>query len=242
MSQVFDPEFRAGFPNVTRWYSTVANQPIFKEVAGEVKFIDEAPKYVPPKKEEKKKEAPKAAPKAEKKPTVEDDDDDIVPPEPKAKHPLDLLPQTSMNLEEWKRKYSNEDTRTGALPWFWENYKPEEYSLWKVDYKYNDELSQIFMSSNLIGGFHNRLEASRKHIFGAMSVYGETNDSVLAGAYLVRGQEHLPAFDVAPDWESFTFTKLDHTNPGDRAYVEDQWTWDKDHQDKKWAAGKVLKA
>lgn len=243
MLQIFDPEIRASFPNLTRWYETVANQLVFKEIAGEIKYIDEAPKYIPPKKEEKKKEAPKAAPKAEKKPAAEDDEDEnIVPPEPKQKHPLDLHPQTSMNLDDWKRKYSNEDTRTVALPWFWDNYKPEEYSLWKVDYKYNDELTLTFMSSNLIGGFHNRLEASRKHIFGAMSVYGEPNSSILSGAYIVRGQEHLPAFDVAPDWESFTFTKLDSSNPEDRAFVEDQWSWDKEYQGKKWAAGKVLKA
>jgi len=240
---IFDPEIRASFPNITRWYETVANQLFYKEIAGEVKYIDEAPKYIPPKKEEKKKEAPKAAPKAEKKPATEnDDDEDIVPAEPKQKHPLDLLPQTSMILDDWKRKYSNEDTRTVALPWFWDNYKPEEYSLWKVDYKYNEELTLTFMSSNLIGGFHNRLEASRKHIFGAMSVYGEPSSSILSGAYIVRGQEYLPAFDVAPDWESFTFTKLDSSNPEDRAFVEDQWSWDKDYQGMKWAAGKVLKA
>lgn len=31
------------------------------------------------------------------------------------------------------------------------NMQPEDYSLWRVDYKYNDELTLIFMSSNLIG-------------------------------------------------------------------------------------------
>jgi len=50
---VFDPEFRAGFPNLTRWFETIANQPIYKDTVGEVNFIDEAPK--PPKREEKKR-------------------------------------------------------------------------------------------------------------------------------------------------------------------------------------------
>jgi len=31
------------------------------------------------------------------------------------------------------------------------NMQPEDYSLWRVDYKYNDELTLTFMSSNLIG-------------------------------------------------------------------------------------------
>jgi len=146
-----------------------------------------------------------------------------------------------MILDDWKRKYSNEDTRPVALPWFWEHYKPEEYSLWRADYKYNDELTQIFMTSNLIGGFFNRLEASRKHLFGAMSVYGEANHSVVTGVFLVRGQEALPGFDVAPDWESYEFTRLDPSNPEDKAFLEDQWAWDKDYQGKKWADGKVFK-
>lgn len=28
------------------------------------------------------------------------------------------------------------------MKWFWENYKPEEYSLWKATYKYPEELSK----------------------------------------------------------------------------------------------------
>jgi elongation factor 1-gamma len=56
-------------------------------------------------------------------------------------------------LDDWKRKYSNEETREVALPWFWESIKWDEYSIWRVDYKYNDELTQVFMTSNLIGEF-----------------------------------------------------------------------------------------
>ena len=77
------------------------------------------------------------------------------------------------------------------------------------------------------GGFFTRLEASRKYIFGAASVYGVTNDSVIRGAFLVRGQEALPAFDVAPDWESYEFTKLDPTKSEDKEFVNDMWAWDK---------------
>lgn len=43
------------------------------------------------------------------------------------------------------------------------------------------------MSANLVGGFHNRLEGSRKYIFGSAAVYGTANDSAIAGAYIVRG-------------------------------------------------------
>ena len=83
------------------------------------------------------------------------------------------------------------------------------------------------MSNNLLGGFNTRLEASRKYVFGCASVYGENNDSVIQGAFIVRGQDHVPVFDVAPDWESYSFQKLDPSKPEDRAFVDSMWAWDK---------------
>jgi elongation factor 1-gamma len=241
---VFDKQWRADHPNTTRWYETVYNQPIYSAVVEPLSFIDEAVKYTPPKKEPapKKEAAPKAAP-APKAKEVEEEEEEA-PAAPKPKHPLEALPKPTLVLDEWKRQYSNKDT-PDALKWFWAEYKPEEYSLWKVDYKYNEELTQVFMSSNLIGGFFARLEASRKYLFGCTSVYGQSNDSVIQGAFLVRGQEALPAFDVAPDFESYEFTKLDHTSPADQEFVNEQWTWEKPvvvgGKSYPWADGKVFK-
>jgi elongation factor 1-gamma len=100
-------------------------------------------------------------------------------------------------------------------------------------------------SKCIIGGFFNRLEASRKYLFGSMSVYGQSNDSVIRGAFMARGQESGPAFDVAPDWESYEFTKLDPKKPEDRAFVESMWSWDApiEVKDKSYphADGKVFK-
>ena len=96
-----------------------------------------------------------------------------------------------------------------------------------------------------LGGFFTRLEASRKYLFGCCSVYGTANDSIIKGAFVVRGQEALPAFDVAPDVESYEFTKLDPTKEEDREFVNDQWSWDKPlvvgDKTYEWADGKVFK-
>jgi elongation factor 1-gamma len=239
----FDKKWRSENPNVTRWYETIYNTPSYSAVAGKLEFIEEAIKNQPPKKEAAPKaEKPKAAAKPK---AAEPEEEDETPAAPKAKHPLEALPRATFVLDDWKRKYSNEETREVALPWFWENVNFEEYSLWTVDYKYNDELTLTFMTSNLIGGFFTRLEASRKYLFGCTSVYGESNNSIIKGAFLVRGQEALPAFDVAPDVESYEFTKLDHTKEEDRKFVEDQWSWDKpvevDGKTYEWADGKVFK-
>lgn len=58
-------------------------------------------------------------------------------------------------------------------------------------------------------------------------MYGKANDSVIVGAFLVRGQEATPAFDVAPDFDSYDFVKLDPSKKEDREFVEDQWEMEK---------------
>ncbi|PRT55988.1 Elongation factor 1-gamma 2 [Wickerhamiella sorbophila] len=161
-------------------------------------------------------------------------------------HPLAELGKSSKPLDELKRVYSNKETREEALPWFWnEFYNDEEWSLWKLDYKYNDELTLTFMSNNLIGGFFNRLTESTKYIFGCAVVYGENNDNGIQGAFVIRGKDYKPAFDVAPDWESYSFTRLDASKPEDRALVDDLWAWDKplliDGKEREIADGKVFK-
>ena len=163
----------------------------------------------------------------------------------KLKHPLELLGKSTFNLDEWKREYSNNDTRPVALPWFWEHYNPEEYSIWKVSYKYNDELTLTFMSNNLVGGFINRLSGSIKYMFGCLVVYGENNNNGIIGAVMIRGQDFKPAFDVAPDWESYDYEKLDVSTEENKEFVNNMWAWDKpvviNGESKEIADGKVLK-
>ena len=55
-------------------------------------------------------------------------------------------------MDDWKKMYSNEDTLTKALPYFWENFDKENYSIWYCEYKYPDELALIFMTCNLVSG------------------------------------------------------------------------------------------
>ncbi|KAJ5166363.1 Elongation factor 1-gamma 2 [Penicillium canariense] len=229
---VLDKKWRSDNPATTRWYNTIINQDAFKAVVPNPVFTEEVIKYTAPKKEEKPKAA--AAPAAEE-----------PAPAPKPKHPLEALGKPTLILDEWKRQYSNEDTRPVALPWFWQNFKADEYSLWKVDYKYNEELKLTFMANNLIGGFHARLEGSRKYLFGAQAVYGANYACVIKGVFMVRGQDFMPAFEVGPDWESYEFTKLDPTSEADRKYVDDMWSWDVpvtvDGKELEFADGHVFK-
>ncbi|KAI0702824.1 elongation factor 1-gamma [Cerioporus squamosus] len=247
LTTTLDAPLRAELPNVIRHFETIVNQPSLKPIFGETQYIEKALAFTPPPKEKKEaKPAAAPAPKAEKpkkKEEEEEEEDDILKEEPKAKNPLDSLPKSSFNLEDWKRAYSNKDTRgpDGSLEWFYKNFDPEGFSVWRVDFKYNEELTQTFMSSNQIGGFFNRLEASRKYLFGSMGVLGATNDSIITGVLIARGQDIKPVVEVAPDWESYEYKRLDLNNPEDKAFFEAALAWDLEVNGKKWVDGKLFK-
>ena len=94
------------------------------------------------------------------------------------------------------------------------------------------------MSSNQIGGFFNRLEASRKYLFGSLGVLGEANNSVISGVFITRGDDIKLSVDCAPDWESYEYRKLDLGNDSDKKYFEDALAWDLELDGKRWADGK----
>ena len=95
------------------------------------------------------------------------------------------------------------------------------------------------MSSNQITGFFNRLEASRKYLFGSVGVLGSNNDSVISGVLILRGQDVVPVVDVAPDYESYEYKKLDvDNNEADKAFFEAARAWDLELEGRKWADGK----
>jgi len=98
-------------------------------------------------------------------------------------------------LDAFKRSYSNEDTVTKAIPFFWENFDKEGWSIWKAEYKYKEDLKRIFMSSNLVSGMFQRLDKFRKYGFGSVLILGVDNDNLIEGVWVMRGQEL--AFDVS---------------------------------------------
>jgi len=115
----------------------------------------------------KKEAAPKAEkPKAEKKEKAPKEEDADAPPPmdlPKEvkKDPFGGLAKTSLNLDEWKRHYSNTKPHIGAMPWFWEHLDREGWSVWRQDYNYNNENTRDFMTSNLVGALTRRGSTER---------------------------------------------------------------------------------
>merc|ERR1711942_130687 len=253
--QVLDPAFRKPFTNVNRWFTTVVNQPNAKAVLGQVDLCTKMAEFDAKKfaefsgkgdnkkeKKEKPKQEPKKQPekkKEEKKPEPEED----VPKIEKKPDPFEKMPKGTFDLEEWKRFYSNND-EPESVKWFWEHFDHENYSIWRGDYKYNDELTMVFMSCNLIGGMFQRLDKLNKNAFASCCLFGKDNDSSISGIWVFRGQEL--AFELSEDWQidyaSYDWKKLDSKSDECKAQVAQYWKWEgKDAKGRDFNQGKILK-
>jgi len=250
---VADEAWRQPYVNVNRWFTTVANQPQFKTVTGEVKLAVKAPEFDAKRFAQKKAEAkpkqeaakpqPKPAAKPAAKPADDEEEEDALTQEPKQNDPFAEMPKGTFNVDEFKRTYSNQDTATVAIPYFWQHFEKDFYSLWYCEYKYASELTQVFMSSNLIGGMYQRLEKLRKNAFASMGVFGENNNNTIAGVWFWKGQGL--AFPLSPDWttdyESYEWRKLNPEDENDKKLVNNFLLWEGDVGGKKFNSGKIFK-
>ncbi|KAJ2804515.1 hypothetical protein H4R20_002472 [Coemansia guatemalensis] len=228
------------YRNVTCYFKTMINQPAFKAVIGNVELCEKRVQPPALDKKEKKKptEQPKNAKKKEKSAKVEEEEK---APKPKPKSKLESLPEPLMKLDDWKRFYSNNDTKPDAMEWLWKHYDAEGYSFWKVEYKYNEELTKLFMTNNLIGGFFSRLERARKYAFGNLLTLGVDDDNMIWGYFIVRGKEIPEEVTEAADFESFKWTAADHTDPKTRAEIEDCFAWEGPSLPRECYDGKTFK-
>ncbi|XP_061717954.1 elongation factor 1-gamma [Cydia pomonella] len=254
---VLDPATRASLVNVQRWFQTVAHQPQVSAVVGAIALCAAPPVYDAKKYQElsqqnkkdsgkkdkkaEKKEQPKKE-KKEKEPAPADDGDFEEKPK-ESKDPFDSMPKGTFNMDDFKRCYSNEDEAV-SIPYFWQKFDPEHYSIWYAEYKYPEELAKVFMSCNLITGMYQRLDKMRKQAFASVCLFGEDNNSSISGVWVWRGQQL--AFPLSPDWqidyESYDWKKLDPADPETKKLVQDYFSWSgTDKQGRKFNQGKIFK-
>jgi elongation factor 1-gamma len=253
---VADEKFRAAFPNVSRWWSTVVNQANFKKVTGDIALCTKSAVFCADKfaenkkahsqaKEPKEKKAKAEKPKAAEKPKVveaeEEAEEDFA--DKPTNDPFADMPKGAWNMDEFKRTYSNEDTLTVAMPYFFDKFEKEFYSVWLCEYKYPAELTLTFMTSNLVGGMFQRIEKLRKNAFASMCVWGENNKNTIAGIWFWKGLDL--AFPLCPDWmtdyESYEWTKLSVDDPKHKAMITQFFAWEGDFKGMKFNSGKIFK-
>lgn len=261
---VAEPNFRKPYFAVNRWFNTILNQKETQAVVKNFNFCEKEAAFDPKKyqefqakygggqqqqqKPDAKKEK-KEKPKAEKPPKEAEPDeeldlaDEALSLEPKSKDPFDSMPKGTFNMDDFKRCYSNED-EAKSIPYFFEKFDPENYSIWYGEYKYADELQKVFMSCNLITGMFQRLDKMRKQAFASCCLFGEDNNSTISGVWVWRGQDLV--FPLSPDWqidyESYDWKKLDPKSEETKKLVTQYFSWvGTDKQGRKFNQGKIFK-
>jgi len=260
---VLEPAFREPFINVNRWFTTLVNQQEFKKVLGDTKLCEkmaqfDAKKYSEmqgkPAKEggkekkadkgDKKKEDKKEKPKEDKKKKEEELENDFDELElaPKSKDPFEKFPKGNFDMDDFKRFYSNEDEKA-SIPYFWQKFDKDNFSIWFCEYKYPEDLTKTYMSCNLISGMFQRLDKMRKNAFASVILFGEDNNSTISGVWVWRG--HELAFPMSPDWqvdfESYSWKKLDSNSAETKKLVDTYFAWAGDFGGKKFTEGKIFK-
>jgi elongation factor 1-gamma len=234
MKMLLDAGARKPFNNVTRWFTLCVNQPAFAAVVGEVTLCkktmkaegDDGKDAAPAKgkgkaQQQPKKEKKAAAPAPAPAPKVE-----------KKLHPLaqylkDNKP--SIHIDTWKACYKNSkhdgpDGYANACDKFWDMIDKEHYSVWICDYPHKDHTA-LWMTSNAIGGFCDRMEEVRKFAMGTMAVSGAegAGNIFVKGAWVIVGQKIDDVLECNADAEYYTWTKLEWDNAAHKQMVKECW-------------------
>jgi len=220
MKLVCDKTFLKPFGNVVRWFTTCVNQPAFKAVIGECPLAKkeltaagQTAKAAPADGGGKKKKGKKGGDKkAEKKEKAAPDPLEPAPVK-KVDHPYKIMDKASpspFSMDKWKKTYSNAATYEEGMAAFWEMFDPKGWSIWHMNYNYNDENKRVFMAGNAVGGFQQRSDEIRKWAFGVMDVLGQEDPCKIEikGIWLFRGDtvDHMKQANDDANW--YTWTKL----------------------------------
>jgi elongation factor 1-gamma len=142
-----------------------------------------------------------------------------------------------------KKVYSNEDTATGAIFWFWKNFDADKYSIWHGTYNHSGELPSLdFMCGNLLGGTVQRLEMMRKHGFAVFLYFNKPTKS-LEGLSISRGPV-LPfslSDSLNVDAEGYTWRQVNPSDEKDKKLVNAFLLWEGDFNGKELYTGEVFK-
>jgi len=245
---VLDPEFRAGFNNVTRWFVTMVNQREVKKVIGDFALCSKTAEFDPKKfaaetsasslsagGKAAKKEAKGEKLPAKKRAGAELDASDEPEAPRKGKDPFAGFPKSDFVLDDFKRVYSNEDVKTKAIPFFWDHFDGDNFSIWLCEYKYPEDLGLMFQNENLITGMFQRLDKLNKNAFAAVGAFGKSRDAQIQGLWVWRGKDLVfPSSDNwQVDYESYDWHLLDPKADSTRALVEAFFLHEEDTQEYK---------
>ena len=223
-------------PNTTKWFENIMNTPEAVKAYGKTVLckvpVKPSMEKIKNKEKEKEKEHQNKSNKSnEKKDTKKekegkkDEEKGEEKPTKKEKNPLDLLPPSKFNLEEFKRSFLNSKNKEEAIKKFWEDFDPEGYSLWWLEYQNPPEEGKVlFRTSNAKSFFLQKLDSFRRYCFAVHGVYGTEGDYKIRGVWMWRGKD-IPNEIKENDYYDFlTIRSLDPKDKDDVELINDFWT------------------
>jgi len=250
---VMDADFRSPYPNANRWFNTLINQKEFSSVLGSVTLCEKMAQFDSKKyneiygkdKKDNKKDKKQAQPKAKKEQKPKEEKKPEAAPAPKKEKvdPWANSPEATMDMDAWKRTFSNEKDDDKILEYFYKHFPSDNYSVWQGNYKYANELTMSFMASNMVGGMFQRIEKLRKHAFASVIIFGENNALEIEGLWFWRG--HDLVFPLCDDWttdyETYEWKKLDFNADSTKKKIKEFLAWEGDFDGRKFKTGKIYK-
>ena len=211
-------DYMKKFKHIVRLYHTVMCQPFSVEVLKKHRKAKESIKQKPSVKVEMEKSKVET-----EKAKVE-----VAKPEETTKkaNVTAELPPSTFVLDAFKREYSNKDTRTEAIPYLFEHYDPEGFTMYWCDYMYPEDLSKmLFMTCNLVGGWMQRMDHLRKTAFGSVLICGEESKQQITSFWIFRGKGWPAYLDDVVDTELYKWTEIKDFN-AEKARIADYLAWD----------------
>ncbi|KAL0232877.1 hypothetical protein GEMRC1_011624 [Eukaryota sp. GEM-RC1] len=145
-----------------------------------------------------------------------------------------------MDINTFKRNYSNEDDTVAVMKQYLEEFAAETHSIFFCDYKDQENLTKpAWMLANLVGGFKQRTEHLMRDHFASVLITKspEASHSEIHGFFVVPGQELSDKLREVADFESYNWTKADLSDDQQKQRIIDLGSWEIAH----FAEGKVFK-
>ena len=198
------------YPKLTKWFENIMNSPEAIEAYGRTILCKKPMKPFNIKIDRSKKLQ-----------TFESKDK-------KEKNPLDSLPPSSFDLEEFKNEFMNEKggNKDKIMEKFWKDFDPKGYSIWWLEYQnLETEGKKLFRTNNSKNFFLERLDDDFKdYAFGIHGVYGHEGDYKVRGVWLWRGNGIPQEMKENDYFKYMTIKNLNSDNDNDRQLVNDYWT------------------
>lgn len=206
------------FPNVTNWLVNISNTENAMKVYGRLVLCKVPAKFfVQEKKVEEK-------PKKEDKPKQGKAEGEEEKPKTKKVNELETLPPTSFDLDGFKKDFLNTTDKKGAMERFWQNFDPNGFSFWWMEYqKLPSEGKVLFKTNNSASFFLQKIDNFRKYTFAVHGVYGVEGDYQIRGLWMWRGTDIPEEIKSHDSFPYMTMKKLDPSNEGDRKLIEQYW-------------------